>query len=63
MITPNIPTVDQIVNLISKAAERQQSVYKQTGCSLKTRRREEVKAALEAMVTASKVLRSNSAAA
>lgn len=63
--TPNIPTVDQIVSLINKAAERipAQRLWINPDCGLKTRRWEEVKSALEAMVTASKVLRSNSAAA
>ena len=63
--TPNIPTVDHIVNLINKAAERipAERLWINPDCGLKTRCWEEVKPALEAMVTASKVLRSNSKAA
>ncbi|OUR65666.1 5-methyltetrahydropteroyltriglutamate--homocysteine S-methyltransferase [Methylophaga sp. 42_25_T18] len=63
--TPNIPTIEQIVELINKAAERipAERLWINPDCGLKTRRWEEVKPALAAMVTASKVLRSNSAAA
>ncbi len=63
--TPNIPTIEQIVELINKAAERipAERLWINPDCCLKTRRWEEVKPALAAMVTASKVLRSNSAAA
>ena len=58
---PNIPTV---VNLINKAAERipVERLWINPDYGLKTRHWKEVKPALEAMVTASKVLRSNSEA-
>lgn len=57
--SPNIPTVDQIVNLMDKAAERvpAQRLWVNPDCGLKTRAWAEVKPALTAMVTASQRLR------
>lgn len=57
--SPNIPTVDQIVNLMDKAAERvpAERLWVNPDCGLKTRTWTEVKPALAAMVTASYILR------
>ncbi len=57
--TPNIPTVDQIVELINKAAQRipVDKLWINPDCGLKTRAWPEVETALNAMVTASKQLR------
>lgn len=57
--SPNIPTVDQIVNLMDKAAERvpAERLWVNPDCGLKTRAWAEVKPALAAMVTASHLLR------
>ncbi|HEC60155.1 hypothetical protein LCGC14_1272010 [marine sediment metagenome] len=57
--SPNIPTVDQIVNLMDKAAERvpAERLWVNPDCGLKTRAWAEVKPALAAMVTASQILR------
>ena len=61
--SPNIPTVDQIVNLIDKAAERvpAERLWVNPDCGLKTRAWAEVKPALAAMVTASQILREKAA--
>lgn len=57
--SPNIPTVEQIVSLMNKAAERvtAQRLWVNPDCGLKTRAWAEVKPALAAMVTASQRLR------
>jgi len=57
--SPNIPTVDQIVNLMEKAAERvpAERLWVNPDCGLKTRAWAEVKPALAAMVRASHILR------
>jgi 5-methyltetrahydropteroyltriglutamate--homocysteine methyltransferase len=57
--SPNIPTVDQIVSLMNKAAERvpAQRLWVNPDCGLKTRAWAEVKPALTAMVAASQLLR------
>lgn len=57
--SPNIPTVEQIVSLMNKAAERvlAQRLWVNPDCGLKTRAWAEVKPALAAMVTASYLLR------
>jgi 5-methyltetrahydropteroyltriglutamate--homocysteine methyltransferase len=57
--SPNIPTVDQIVSLMKKAAERvpAERLWVNPDCGLKTRAWAEVKPALTAMVTASQLLR------
>ncbi len=57
--SPNIPTVDQIVSLMTKAAERvpAERLWVNPDCGLKTRAWAEVKPALAAMVTASQRLR------
>jgi 5-methyltetrahydropteroyltriglutamate--homocysteine methyltransferase len=59
--SPNIPTVDQIVSLMNKAAERvpAERLWVNPDCGLKTRAWAEVKPALAAMVTASHLLREN----
>ena len=57
--SPNIPQVDQITDLMNKAAERipAQRLWVNPDCGLKTRRWEEVQPALMAMVNAAKRLR------
>lgn len=57
--SPNIPQVDQINDLMTKAAERipPQRLWVNPDCGLKTRRWEEVEPALQAMVAAAKKLR------
>ncbi|TWT64713.1 5-methyltetrahydropteroyltriglutamate--homocysteine S-methyltransferase [Allorhodopirellula solitaria] len=57
--SPNIPTQEQIIGLMQKAAERipYQRLWVNPDCGLKTRRWEEVVPALEQMVTAAKELR------
>lgn len=59
--SPNIPTVNQIVSLMTKAAERipAERLWVNPDCGLKTRTWAEVKPALAAMVTASHKLRVN----
>jgi len=59
--SPNIPTVEQIVLLMKKAAERipAERLWVNPDCGLKTRGWEEVKPALSAMVAASQILRNN----
>jgi 5-methyltetrahydropteroyltriglutamate--homocysteine methyltransferase len=59
--SPNIPTVEHIAMLMTKAAERVpvEKLWVNPDCGLKTRAWEEVKPALIAMVTASKILRNN----
>jgi len=63
--SPNIPSVEEIVSLINKAAQRipAERLWINPDCGLKTRRWQEVKPALAAMVSASEVLRSNTVAA
>ncbi|MFP3979654.1 5-methyltetrahydropteroyltriglutamate--homocysteine S-methyltransferase [Marinobacter sp. KMM 10035] len=57
--SPNIPRVAQVTDLMSKAAERipAERLWVNPDCGLKTRRWEEVKPALEAMVAAARELR------
>jgi 5-methyltetrahydropteroyltriglutamate--homocysteine methyltransferase len=57
--SPNIPTVDGIVDLMSKAAQRipAERLWVNPDCGLKTRNWDEVKTALKNMIKASKVLR------
>ncbi|WP_100641258.1 5-methyltetrahydropteroyltriglutamate--homocysteine S-methyltransferase [Marinobacter salexigens] len=57
--SPNIPRVAQVTDLMSKAAERipAERLWVNPDCGLKTRRWEEVKPALEAMVAAAQELR------
>ncbi len=57
--SPNIPTVDQMMSLMNKAAERipVERLWVNPDCGLKTRAWAEVKPALIAMVTASQLLR------
>ncbi|QJD60685.1 5-methyltetrahydropteroyltriglutamate--homocysteine S-methyltransferase [Pseudomonas sp. gcc21] len=57
--TPNIPTKEQMVALMSKAAERipAERLWVNPDCGLKTRRWEEVLPALENMVAAARELR------
>lgn len=61
--SPNIPTVDQIVSLMDKAAERvpAERLWVNPDCGLKTRTWAEVKPALAAMVEASHILRDKAA--
>ena len=60
--SPNIPTVDAMVDLMTKAARRipAERLWVNPDCGLKTRQWDEVKAALKNMVTASKILRKKS---
>ncbi len=60
--SPNIPTVDAMVDLMTKAARRipAKRLWVNPDCGLKTRQWDEVKAALKNMVTASKILRKKS---
>jgi len=57
--SPNIPTIEQVTDLMNKAAERipADRLWVNPDCGLKTRRWEEVIPALEAMVSAAKELR------
>ena len=59
--SPNIPTVEQIVVLMKKAAQRipAERLWVNPDCGLKTRGWKEVKPALTAMVTASRILRNS----
>ncbi len=59
--SPNIPTVEQIVLLMKKASERipAERLWVNPDCGLKTRGWKEVKPALTAMVTASRILRNS----
>ncbi|MDE2423415.1 MAG: 5-methyltetrahydropteroyltriglutamate--homocysteine S-methyltransferase [Betaproteobacteria bacterium] len=59
--SPNIPTVDQIVQLIKKASDKipSQRLWINPDCGLKTRQWSEVIPALTNMVTAAKQLRLN----
>ncbi|MDC9724673.1 MAG: 5-methyltetrahydropteroyltriglutamate--homocysteine S-methyltransferase [Gammaproteobacteria bacterium] len=59
--SPNIPTVEQIVLLIKKAQQRipAERLWVNPDCGLKTRGWKEVKPALTAMVTASRILRNS----
>ncbi len=61
--SPNIPTVEQIVNLMSKAAERipAERLWVNPDCGLKTRQWAEVIPALENMVAAARILRQQAA--
>jgi 5-methyltetrahydropteroyltriglutamate--homocysteine methyltransferase len=58
--SPNIPSVESIVNLMRKATQRipAKRLWVNPDCGLKTRNWVEVKAALINMVEASKILRS-----
>ncbi len=57
--SPNTPSVEQIIDLLEQAAKviPAQQLWVNPDCGLKTRRWEEVTPALEAMVSAAKVLR------
>ncbi len=59
--SPNIPSEEQAVNLISKAAERipPERLWVNPDCGLKTRQWEEVIPALQNMVAAAKTLRAS----
>ncbi|MCG8610210.1 MAG: 5-methyltetrahydropteroyltriglutamate--homocysteine S-methyltransferase [Pseudomonadales bacterium] len=59
--SPNIPTEEQAVKLMSKAAERipAERLWVNPDCGLKTRQWEEVIPALQNMVAAAKTLRAN----
>lgn len=59
--SPNIPTVEQIVLLMKKASERipAERLWVNPDCGLKTRGWKEVKPALTALVTASRILRNS----
>ena len=59
--SPNIPTVEQIIDLMNKAAERipAERLWVNPDCGLKTRAWAEVKPALAAMVEAAQLLRKN----
>lgn len=61
--SPNTPSVEQIIDLLEQAARviPAQQLWVNPDCGLKTRRWEEVTPALEAMVSAAKVLRQRSA--
>lgn len=63
--SPNIPTVEQMVNLIEKAAQRipAERLWVNPDCGLKTRKWPEVISSLESMVKASTVLRAKTLAA
>jgi 5-methyltetrahydropteroyltriglutamate--homocysteine methyltransferase len=56
--SPNIPTVDSIIELMEKATQRipAQRLWVNPDCGLKTRHWDEVKPALRNMVSASKIL-------
>ncbi|HIQ14011.1 MAG TPA: 5-methyltetrahydropteroyltriglutamate--homocysteine S-methyltransferase, partial [Leucothrix sp.] len=57
--SPNIPTVDSIVDLMTKATQRipAERLWVNPDCGLKTRNWTEVKPALKNMIEASKILR------
>lgn len=57
--SPNIPTIDSIVDLITKASQRipAERLWVNPDCGLKTRNWNEVKPALKNMIEASKILR------
>ncbi|WP_028672559.1 5-methyltetrahydropteroyltriglutamate--homocysteine S-methyltransferase [Saccharospirillum impatiens] len=57
--SPNTPSVEQIIDLLEQASKviPAQQLWVNPDCGLKTRRWEEVTPALEAMVSAAKVLR------
>jgi 5-methyltetrahydropteroyltriglutamate--homocysteine methyltransferase len=57
--SPRIPTVDEMVNLMEKAAKAipLQQLWVNPDCGLKTRDWPEVRTALQHMVTAAKLLR------
>jgi 5-methyltetrahydropteroyltriglutamate--homocysteine methyltransferase len=59
--SPNVPSKEQIVTLMQKAAERipAQRLWVNPDCGLKTRRWEEVVPALQGMVEAARELRAN----
>ena len=59
--SPNIPSVEQAVKLMTKAAERipAERLWVNPDCGLKTRQWEEVIPALQNMVSAAKTLRKN----
>lgn len=59
--TPNIPSVEQMTALMTKASQRipVEQLWVNPDCGLKTRRWEEVVPALENMVRAAKILRQN----
>ena len=59
--SPNIPSVEQAVKLMTKAAERipAERLWVNPDCGLKTRQWEEVIPALQNMVSAAKTLRGN----
>jgi 5-methyltetrahydropteroyltriglutamate--homocysteine methyltransferase len=60
--SPNIPQVEQVTDLMKKAAERipMERLWVNPDCGLKTRRWEEVIPALRAMVAAAQQLRTQS---
>jgi 5-methyltetrahydropteroyltriglutamate--homocysteine methyltransferase len=57
--SPNIPTIDSIVDLMTKATQRipAERLWVNPDCGLKTRSWNEVKPALQNMIEASKILR------
>jgi len=57
--SPNIPTVDSIVDLMTKATQRipAERLWVNPDCGLKTRNWDEVRPALFNMIEASKILR------
>ncbi len=59
--SPNIPSVDSIINLMEKAAQRipTERLWVNPDCGLKTRNWEEVKPALRNMIAASRYLASH----
>ncbi|MFW5452443.1 5-methyltetrahydropteroyltriglutamate--homocysteine S-methyltransferase [Thioalkalivibrio sulfidiphilus] len=61
--SPNIPSVEQVVDLITKAAERipAERLWVNPDCGLKTRQWSEVIPALQNMVSAANALRANAA--
>jgi len=61
--SPNVPTEEQIVQLMTKAATKipAERLWVNPDCGLKTRRWAEVLPALENMVSAAKKLRSTAA--
>ena len=63
--SPNIPSVDSMIALMQKAAQRipARRLWVNPDCGLKTRNWEEVKPALENMIAASRYLSRNLSAA
>ena len=61
--SPNIPTQDQILHLMRRAAERipRERLWINPDCGLKTRQWDEVLPALRAMVAAARTLRQTNA--